>query len=76
MKERWLLYIIYIRLIYSKMEAVAPLGIDAWRKDEGWGASHGSKTGNRSETGQRKPVGGAEVPVHLEGRLGARVAEE
>lgn len=26
--------------------------------------------------GQRKPVGGAEVPVHLEGRLGACVMEE
>lgn len=33
------------------MEAVAPLGIDACRKEEGWGASHGSKTGNLSKRG-------------------------
>lgn len=36
---------------HSKMEAVAPLGIDACRKEEGWGASHGSKTGNLSKRG-------------------------
>lgn len=33
------------------MEAVAPLGTDAWRKEEGWGASHGSKTGNLGKMG-------------------------
>lgn len=69
----------YTRLIYSKIEAVAPLGIDAGRKEEGWGASHGSKTGNLGKMGaseSRKPAGGEEVPVPLEGRLGARVVEE
>lgn len=30
----------------------------------------------RQNGGQHKPVGGAEVPVHSEGRLGARVMEE
>lgn len=44
----------YTRLIYSKMEAVAPLGIDARRKEEGWGASHGSKTGNLGKMGASK----------------------
>lgn len=40
---------LHIRLIYSKLET--------WRKEEGWGASRGSKTGNLSgNVRQRKPV--------------------
>lgn len=44
-------HIFTVKLIYSKMEAVVALGIDAWRKEKKWGASHGSKTGNLSKIG-------------------------
>ena len=64
MKEKARLLYIYLQvgLIYSKMESQ--------RKAERQGASPGSKTGHLGGDGkQRKPVGGTEVPVLLEGRL-------